>query len=123
MVEILNLIESVSEGLSTHSTVNIVRRILVFCILFNHGLHMYQVKHNYIEWFQSYEAERISTVINTKVHYFVKIYLELQFLFSACCLTMTYICTTFRENILDGFRVIKRVHNLNTNNVNGALFN
>ena len=70
MVEILNLIESVSEGLSTYSTVNIVRRTLVFCILSNHGLHMYQVKPNYIEWFQSYEAELISTVINTKVHYF-----------------------------------------------------
>ena len=38
----------------------------------NHGLHMYQVQHKYIEWFQSYEAERISTVIITKVHYSFK---------------------------------------------------
>ena len=57
-----------------HNSVKIVRRVivLVLCILSNHGLHMYQVKHKYIEWFQSYEAERISTVIVTKVHYSFK---------------------------------------------------
>ena len=55
-----------------HNSVKIVRGVivLVLCILSNHGLHMNQLKHKYIEWYKS--CERISTVIKTKVHYFYK---------------------------------------------------
>ena len=41
-------------------------------MLSNHGLDIYQVKHKYIEWFQSCAVELISPVIITKVHYSFK---------------------------------------------------
>ena len=34
--------------------------------------------------------------------------MELQFLFSVRHLIMLYICTKFRKNILNGFRVVER---------------
>ena len=43
--------------------------VLALCILSTHGLYMYQVKHKFIEWFQSYEVETISTAIISKMHY------------------------------------------------------
>ena len=34
---------------------------------------------------------------------------ELQFMCSASCLTVLYICVKIRENILDGIRVIRQI--------------
>ena len=50
----------------------------------------------------------ISILIITMGHNSIKMYTELQFLFSAYCLMMLYICTKFRENILNGFRVMEQ---------------
>ena len=38
----------------------------------------------------------------------LKMYAELWFFFSAIRLMVVYICTKFRENILDGIKVIER---------------
>ena len=44
----------------------------------------------------------------SKGHNFVKMLVELRFLFSAHRLMMIYICTKFHENILDGIKVKER---------------
>ena len=53
---------------------------------------------------------------NCKGTVFGKKYMELQFLFSANCLVMFYICTKFCENIFNRFKVMERTcdHNYNT---------
>ena len=93
-----------------HKSVKIVRGVivLVLCILSNHGLHMYQVKHKYIEWYKSCEAERISTVIKTKVHYFFKNVSTVHAVILRPFCNHDLHCTRFRENILNGLRVFKR---------------
>ena len=44
----------------------------------------------------------------SKGHNSVKMYMEIQFFFSAYCLMVVYICTKIHENILDGIEVIER---------------
>ena len=50
----------------------------------------------------------ISIIIITKGHIFVILLVELQFLFSAHCLIMIYICTKFGESILKSLRVMEQ---------------
>ena len=71
MVSELGSVHNFNVITKEHTSVKIVHGVtfLVLCILSNHGLHMCPVQHKYIEWFQSYEAARISTVFFTKVHY------------------------------------------------------
>ena len=46
-------------------------------------------------------------LIITKGQNYVKMYAELQFLFSAHFMIMLYLCTMFRENSLNGLRMTK----------------
>ena len=55
----------------------------------------------------SYGVDTISILIISKGHNSVKMYIELQFLFSAHRLIMIYICTKCRRNILNSFRVME----------------
>ena len=45
-----------------------------------------------------FSLEKIQRGINSQT-----LQVELQFLFSAYCLTLVYFCTQFHENIFDGF--------------------
>ena len=45
---------------------------------------------------------------NSKGHNSVKMYVELQFFFSANCLMVVHICAKFHENILNSIKVIEQ---------------
>ena len=57
-----------------HNSINRVHGVvvLILCISSDHGLHLYQVLWKYLERFQSYGADIISILINTKEHDSVK---------------------------------------------------
>ena len=56
-----------------HNSINLVHGFfIVLCVSSDHGLHLYQISGKYLEWFQSYGADTISILINTKKHNSVK---------------------------------------------------
>ena len=62
----------------------------VLCTSSDDTLHGYQVLCKHHKRFQSYEADTISIILISKEDNSVKMYVALQFLFSAHCLMMLY---------------------------------
>ena len=69
-----------------HNSVNTVygATVLVLCTLSNHGLNVYQVLPEYLEWLQSYGADTILILIIAKEHNSVNI---------VCGVTVLVLCT------------------------------
>ena len=64
---------------------------------------------NISKGFKVFEQTRfISKLKFSKGNYFIKMLVELLFLFSAHCLIVLYISTKFNENISKGFKVIEQ---------------
>ena len=78
--------------------------VLVLCISCNHGPHLYHVWQKYQAMSELW-SQNAFDIISHKGHNSLNIIHGVKVLFSAHHLIMVYICTKFRENILNGFRV------------------
>ena len=73
-----------------------------------HALHLYQVLRNYLEQYQSHNADTISIRKITKRNNSAQNVGGVPFLISACRLVMLYISTKFCKIISNGIKIIER---------------
>lgn len=80
----------------------------ILCPLSDDAIYFYKVSWKYLGGLLSHRAETNHILKITKGHNPLEMSIKLWFLLSACCLMILYISLKFRENIFNGFRVMKR---------------
>ena len=87
--------------------------VVNLCMSSGHALYFYQVLRNYLERYQIYRADTISSPKIAKGNNSAKNVGGVTVLISACRLVMHYISTKFCEIISNGYKVIELTRMMN----------